>query len=215
MKKRVLVTCGPAIAPIDDVRFLSNVSSGELGHLLAAGLAGAGFEVDCFCGRAAAAGAGGGYRTVPFTTNQDLLDQLKALPGRDAVAALFHAAALTDFEADRIESPDGASLAEFKKIPSRSQWLTLHLKPAVKVLPQLPTLFPGARVVGWKYELEGGRDAALAAAKRQIAECRTPACVVNGAAYGPGFGFLDREGALREFPDKPALVRFLAGWLGA
>src|SRR5271157_2085618 len=37
MKKkcRVLVTCGATWTPIDDVRVISNVSSGEMGHLIA------------------------------------------------------------------------------------------------------------------------------------------------------------------------------------
>ena len=33
--KRVLITCGPTWVPIDDVRVISNVSSGEMGHLIA------------------------------------------------------------------------------------------------------------------------------------------------------------------------------------
>src|ERR1700681_1633108 len=37
MKKqcRVLVTCGATWVPIDDVRVISNISSGEMGHLIA------------------------------------------------------------------------------------------------------------------------------------------------------------------------------------
>src|SRR5665213_1817515 len=35
MKIRVLVTCGATWTPIDDVRVISNVSSGEMGHLIA------------------------------------------------------------------------------------------------------------------------------------------------------------------------------------
>ena len=32
---RVLITCGATWTPIDDVRVISNVSSGEMGHLIA------------------------------------------------------------------------------------------------------------------------------------------------------------------------------------
>ena len=34
-KIKVLVTCGATWTPIDDVRVISNVSSGEMGHLIA------------------------------------------------------------------------------------------------------------------------------------------------------------------------------------
>jgi phosphopantothenoylcysteine synthetase/decarboxylase len=32
---KVLITCGATWAPIDDVRVISNISSGEMGHLIA------------------------------------------------------------------------------------------------------------------------------------------------------------------------------------
>ena len=32
---RVLITCGATWTPIDDVRVISNISSGEMGHLIA------------------------------------------------------------------------------------------------------------------------------------------------------------------------------------
>lgn len=214
MKQRVIVTCGPAIAPIDDVRAITNLSTGELGHLLSTGLVRAGFDVDCFCGQSAVMGAcDATHRIFPFTTNQNLIEQLNSMEGRDSVTALFHVAALTDFEVARIENTDGEPVSG-SKIPSRQDGLMLYLTPAVKVLPQLPSLFPNARVVGWKYEMEGNRSDAMAAAQRQLDECGTPACVINGAAFGPSFGFLDKSGRFDEFPDKPALVRFLAEWLG-
>ena len=40
-----LVTCGPAFEPIDEVRRITNQSTGELGSLLSETLAGANFEV--------------------------------------------------------------------------------------------------------------------------------------------------------------------------
>ena len=35
MNMRVLITCGATWVPIDDVRVISNISSGEMGHLIA------------------------------------------------------------------------------------------------------------------------------------------------------------------------------------
>jgi hypothetical protein len=64
--------------------------------------------------------------------------------------------------------------------------------------------------VGWKYELAGTRDDAVARALQQIRENKTDACIVNGAAYGAGFGFCDASGLQRELADKNALCDFLA-----
>ena len=44
-KIKALITCGPTWVALDDVRVLSNVSTGELGHLLAQKLKTAGARV--------------------------------------------------------------------------------------------------------------------------------------------------------------------------
>ena len=48
-----LVTCGPAYEPIDEVRRITNQSTGELGALLSEALARANFEVLCLRGQMA------------------------------------------------------------------------------------------------------------------------------------------------------------------
>ena len=50
---RIIVTCGPGCEPIDEVRFLSNSSTGELGSLLASELQQHGFEAICLRSRLA------------------------------------------------------------------------------------------------------------------------------------------------------------------
>jgi hypothetical protein len=59
--------------------------------------------------------------------------------------------------------------------------------------------------VGWKYEVDGDRDVALQAGVDQLAEHRTNACVVNGPAYGDGFGLMRRGNPPLHLPDAPAL----------
>jgi hypothetical protein len=100
-----------------------------------------------------------------------------------------------------------------KKLPTRDGALTLTLEPATKLLPRLADIFSAARIVGWKYEMDGSRDDALAAAQRQLAACGTAACVVNGAAWGAGFGFVERGRAPQPLADKRTLCGFLVDWL--
>ena len=201
-----LVTCGPASEPIDEVRRITNQSTGELGTVLSETLSASGFEVLCLRGEMAAYPPPGRARVVAFSTNASLMTILEELPVQPA--AVFHAAALCDFVVDRVEGTDGA-----RKIRSTAAELHVILRPAEKVLPRLRSLFANAVIVGWKYELDGSRSDAIARARAQINASSTDACVVNGGAYGAGFGFLSRENdALRHLGDKAGLCEFLAGW---
>ena len=211
---RVIITCGPSFEPIDGVRRLTNFSTGELGLLLAAALSRAGHEVICMKGEGAVSHAdAGGARVIGFSTNADLLERLRGL-GANGAGAVFHAAALCDYRVKSVRGEDGAAM-NAHKLPSRTGDLTLTLEPTIKLLPELRGIFPSARIVGWKYELDGSPDDAVAKAREQLTACGTDACVVNGAAWGAGFGFIEPGRETVSLADRPALCAFLAEWLGA
>ncbi len=207
MPPLAIVTCGPAYEPIDAVRRITNHSTGELGSILAETLAADGFEVLCLRGEMASFPAPRGVEVIAFSTNDSLRAELEKIT--ESPAAIFHAAALGDFVIVGIE---GAEVTG--KIQSSTPELRLVLHPAPKLLPDLRDLFPESLIVGWKYELDGTRSEALARGHKQITTARTDACVVNGAAYGPGLGFLEAGSAEepREFSDKAVLSTFLTAW---
>jgi len=210
---RVVVTCGPSYEPIDEVRRITNFSTGELGILLANYLAKAGFEVVCFKGVGATSQERvTGAQVVPFATNDHLRAELEGLEQREKIGAVFHAAALCDYRVKSVHSSCGAEVAA-TKIPSRSGELTLTLDPSAKLIHELRDLFPVSRIVGWKYELIGSRADVLAAAIRQFTESRSDACVMNGAAYGAGYGFLEPQQKPVHLVEKTALCAHLAAWL--
>jgi phosphopantothenoylcysteine synthetase/decarboxylase len=201
-KPLAVVTCGPASAPIDSVRRITNFATGEIGAILSHALKESGWEVICLRGEGSTFPAPEGIDVRVFSTNDSLAALFQSLPVPPN--AIFHAAALCDFHVASIESISG-----MKKIPTRDGALTLHLEPAPKILPRLREWFPKAFVVGWKYELDGDRSTALAKGASQIHECRTDACVVNGSAYGKGFGILLPDGTLTEVADKRGLAAAL------
>ncbi|MES2573062.1 MAG: phosphopantothenoylcysteine decarboxylase [Verrucomicrobiota bacterium] len=206
---RVVITCGPSYEPIDRVRRITNFSTGELGVLLARHCVEAGAEVLCLMGEAATwPGRPEGVEPVRFSTNDDLLARLRAIPEPGQVDYFFHAAALADFKVTKVTGPGGELLVE-GKIASRSGALTLRLEPAVKLIGHLRTLFPNAWIAGWKYELDGSREEAVAKALRQIAENRIDASFVNGTAYGDGFGHVGRDGLITHYPSKETLCAAL------
>ena len=210
---KVIVTCGPSHEPIDEVRRITNFSTGELGVQLCNALGFAGFEVLCFKGSGAThPGPGGQCHLSLFDTNDDLLDLLTQTGTDHDIAAVFHVAALCDYKVKRVEDVQGRG-CDSPKIASRSGALTISLEPATKVIGRMRELFPTSILVGWKYELVGARKDALAKAARQIEENHTEACVLNGRAFGPGFAFCREGNPALEFADKAELVLFLTAWL--
>jgi phosphopantothenoylcysteine synthetase/decarboxylase len=209
---RIVITTGPSYEPLDRVRRLSNSSTGELGTLLAEALAQAGHNVICFRAEASTFAAPlWPVEVVPFATNADLATALERLPGRDEVAVLFHAAALCDYRVALIQNEKGESL-QVDKIASRDGSLQVTLEPTPKLIGGLRRLFPATVLVGWKYEVSGTAEELATKGRRQMEEYLTDACVLNGRAYGAGFGMLSRAGEQTHLPDKPALCRFLVDW---
>jgi phosphopantothenoylcysteine decarboxylase/phosphopantothenate--cysteine ligase len=215
---KCVVTAGPTYEELDEVRRLTNFSTGTLGSGLADYLAGKGHEVELLTGY---------YSTCPpaalaqqrqvFTTTADLRRRLEALRPTDA-RAVFHAAAVSDFGFGRIWARTAAGeLEEVKsaKFATGREGLLAELKATPKIIRELRGWFPKAFLAGWKYELEGDRARALARGERQIQECQLDACVVNGRAYGEGFGLLTRDGGLTPLPDSAALFAALEALIPA
>jgi phosphopantothenoylcysteine synthetase/decarboxylase len=211
---KVIVTCGPSYEPIDEVRRITNFSTGELGILLSDQLAQCGFEVFCLKGSGATfPGPGANCHLTLFGTNDDLSRILKQIGGSHEIGALFHVAALSDYRVKQVKDDEGHE-CHSAKIASRSGGLAIHLEPATKVINRLRSVFPASLLVGWKYELEGTSQEAIAKGFQQMIENKTDACVVNGKAYGEGFAFCSPDQTINRCRDKADLIRFLCEWLG-
>ncbi len=212
MKPLAVVTAGPASEPVDEVRRITNSATGEIGNLLAAALARQGFAVLLFRGHGA-----NRTDTPPdtllheFTGNRDLahmLGELSATRGAD-VRAVFHAAALSDYAVAAVRGPDGSPV-HGRKLRGDLGQIHIVLEPAPKVLPHMRGWFPDTRITAWKYELDGSRQDAIHAARAQLAKGHSDATVVNGMAYGPGFGVLESGNPPVHFDTKRKLADFLA-----
>jgi phosphopantothenoylcysteine decarboxylase/phosphopantothenate--cysteine ligase len=92
--RRVVVTAGPTLEPIDPVRVITNRSSGKMGYAVAAAASEAGAEVTLITGPTALS-APAGVRLVPIETVAELRDAaLASLADADAVVM---AAAVADY----------------------------------------------------------------------------------------------------------------------
>jgi phosphopantothenoylcysteine decarboxylase/phosphopantothenate--cysteine ligase len=209
---RCIVTAGPAYEELDEVRRLTNFSTGALGSQLADFLTARGHKVELLRGHYSTWQAKSKARhTRIFTTSADLRRQLRELRSPMPVA-VFHAAAVSDFKFGKIWSRAASGqLKELRspKISTHGETVLAELAPAPKIISKLREWYPNAILVGWKYELEGNRVQAVARGARQLAENKTDACVINGRAYGPGYGLLAPGGACRHLPDKNRLFAAL------
>jgi phosphopantothenoylcysteine decarboxylase/phosphopantothenate--cysteine ligase len=119
---RILITAGPTRAAIDDVRFLTNASSGRMALALVKAAKAAGHDVTVVSGPVAV-DYPRGAKVIPVLTTGEMLDScLERLPHVDGVIA---AAAPCDFEPERRVRG---------KIPRQGTVLTLRLKPTVDVI---------------------------------------------------------------------------------
>jgi phosphopantothenoylcysteine synthetase/decarboxylase len=214
---RCIVTAGPTYEPLDAVRRLTNFSTGRLGSELANSLAAHGHEVTLLISQAATFnGERRAQRVETFTTTTSLRDLLQSFSDQP-MDAVFHAAAVSDFAFGKTwrRSPQG-ELIEVKsgKISTREGTVLAELTPTPKIIVDLRHWFPKARLVGWKYEVEGDRAGVIRLAEEQIAKCRTDACVANGPAYGQGFGLVTGQAASVHFAATPELFGALEQFTG-
>jgi phosphopantothenate---cysteine ligase (CTP) len=205
---RVLITAGPSSEPIDEVRVITNRSTGELGTVLAECMARAGHAVEMFLGQGATFQWGG----AKFFDTNDELEQLFAKTFQpETVEVVFHVAALADFRVGRIEINRTSQLVS--KIASDAGPVWLELIPQSKLIANLRNYFPKARIIGWKYEHGITRDELLSEASRQMQQHRTNACVVNGRAFGSGFGVCTGAGLIATCDSKLSLAEFFVRWI--
>ncbi len=207
-----IVTAGPTFEPLDDVRRLTNFSTGKLGTELANFLTTRGHKVTLLIGESATyRGERKAELVKTFSTTADLRAKLKSFSGKK-VDAIFHAAAVSDFAFGKIfaekKTGEFAALKTSKKISTRQGALLVELLPTPKIIAALRGWFPKTKIVGWKFEADGKRKDAIRAAEKQLTDCATDFCVANGPAYGKGFGLIARD-AQKHFANMEKLFNAL------
>ena len=140
-----VVTAGPTFEPLDEVRRLTNFSTGRLGSELATFLESRGHEVTLLIGQQATfRGERKAHRVETFTTTADLRGRLQAL-SQGVVEAVFHAAAVSDFAFGKIWNRSATGeLTEAKsgKFSTRQGALMAELVPTPKIIAELRGWYP-------------------------------------------------------------------------
>jgi phosphopantothenoylcysteine decarboxylase/phosphopantothenate--cysteine ligase len=194
--RRVVVTAGPTIEPIDPVRVISNRSSGKMGYAVAAAARAAGAEVILISGPTAIA-VPPGVRHVPVESAVEMRDAVLAvLPDADAVVM---AAAVADYR------PAVEREQKLKKRELGGE-LTLRLVENADVLKAVVAARrSGTLVVGFKAETGDPVNEA----GRMLAEKGLDVVVANDVSGGEVFGS-DSDRVTFVTPDGPEPLPLLS-----
>lgn len=205
---RILVTSGATREPIDAVRFLSNVSTGRTGALLADALTARGHTVTLLHGEAAVR-ADHVAASAVFSSTENLQAQLRRLLGSGEFDAVIHAAAVSDYR---------PAATHAGKLSSYAPELTLHLVPTPKLLPELKHYAPRPlKVIGFKLTAGADSQARAAAVAKLFAAGTVDAAIHNDMddlATGDTRPFSAWR-AGRPTPEPLAGIEALVGWLDA
>ena len=139
--ERILVTAGPTREPIDPVRYLSNRSSGKMGHALATAALRRGAEVVLISGPTSLTPPSGAVY-VPVQTAEEMREA--ALQHIESATIVIKAAAVADY---RVRDPRTSKIKS-----SKTEGLTLELLPTPDILKELAARRGRAFIVGFAAE---------------------------------------------------------------
>ncbi len=160
---RILITAGPTREYLDEVRFLSNASTGKMGYALAAAAVAAGHQVELVTGPVCLKPPQG-CQVTAVESSQEMFDACERLFA--ACDGVIAAAAVTDYTPKLIAKG---------KIKKTGQGLTLELVETADVLAALGATKGRRWVVGFALEAQNPREGAL----RKLSTKNCDAIVLN------------------------------------
>ena len=167
--KRVLVTYGPTWVPIDDVRVISNRSTGQLGTLIAKGMKRVGALVTVLEGPVLTPLRSKAIRVVKYFFF-DELHQLLTKELKKKYDLVIHAAAVADYKLKK----------SFKtKLPSEKRNIHLHLTPTVKIVDKIKKRSPRTFLVGFKLNPSCTKRELFKKAQELVANAKCDLVVAN------------------------------------
>jgi phosphopantothenoylcysteine decarboxylase / phosphopantothenate---cysteine ligase len=149
---RVLITGGPTREYIDDIRFITNRSTGIMGVALAEEAAKRDHEVTLVLGPTNLTPIYG-VRVLPVTSSDEMIDRTLSELAH-GYSLLISAAAIGDY----------APVKRYCGKMSSKKPVTLKLKPTRKLIIEARKMFPKLRIVAFKAEYDKTPEALVEAA---------------------------------------------------
>jgi phosphopantothenoylcysteine synthetase/decarboxylase len=163
---KVLLTCGPTMVALDDTRVITNLSTGEMGELIAESFKKAGHKVTVLKG--------------PMFFDE-FAKRFKE-ECKKQYDIVIHAAAVADFKPAKT----------LKAKVSSKKGLTLKLVPTEKLIDVVKRLAPKTFLVGFK--LESSLQTAIADARKLFTDSGCDLVVANAKVKGYQGVIIDADG---------------------
>lgn len=145
---KVLISSGCTREPIDNVRFITNLSSGATGSAIATYFTQQGAEVTYL--HAQGASPADANKDIEFGSFDSLMRKLFFELDTGAYDFVIHAAAVSDYRVKEIHAgPEKEVIQKGKKISS-GQNLFLELEPTPKLVHQIKARSPKTKVIAFK-----------------------------------------------------------------
>jgi phosphopantothenoylcysteine decarboxylase/phosphopantothenate--cysteine ligase len=168
--KRVLITAGPTWVPIDNVRVISNIATGETGILLAERLQRLGAEVTLLLGPVGICCLNEKIKLTRFKFFDELKDKLiKELKFKN-YNIVIHSAAVADYQ---------PKIYYRGKVKSDKRLWRINLVPTTKIIDLIKKIVPYVFLIGFKFEPCAGKKFLIEKTKKLIKQANLDLAVAN------------------------------------
>ncbi len=156
---RILVTAGGTTEPIDEVRHLTNFSTGRTGHQIALSLQEQGYPVTLLQSEYSSAYEGI-QNPIRYSTTKDFAEKIKRELVNHDYDYVIHAAAVADYHVETITNGQGELVPGTSKIQGDSP-LFLKLAPNPKIIRELRTWSRNKKMKIISFKLTTGPESSL------------------------------------------------------
>lgn len=178
--KKVLITCGPTWTPVDDMRIISNRSSGEMGQTIALDFAENGAKVTLLEGPVLVPLSGKTIKIIKFCFFDEFLDLIK-IELNKKYDIIVHAAAVSDYKCKK----------KFNvKISSKLKSIALELIPTKKIITLIKKKCPETFLVGFKLESKMNEKLAVSKTKDLFTKSKCDLAIANSVKNGKYTGYI-------------------------
>lgn len=229
---RILITAGGTSERIDDVRSITNHSTGRLGRAIATSFLTAGATVDYVTTRQAVLPEGEQLQFHFIESTADLERTLQTLLTENKYTAVIHSMAVSDFtpessvtleELEQVTAKQPNDLAQAlltqaklrtdKKISSDTDHLVLVLKKNPKIIGMIKELQPQTILVGFKLLVDVPLVKLLDVAHQSLLKNQADFILANDLAqitgeHHPGF-LINQQNQVKEAKTKTEIAELI------
>lgn len=179
--KMILITAGPTWVPLDSVRVISNVATGETGILLADKLQKLGAKVTLLLGPVGTCYPNKKIKLINFRFFDELKYIIKEELSAKKYDIVIHSAAVADYR---------PQISFKKKVESGIKQWKINLTPTPKLIDLIKKIDKALFLVGFKFEPMASREVLISKAMNLIDRAQLDLVVANGVQNNRYFAYI-------------------------